>query len=99
MTFAELAGANGLVLNFSRSVDWCPFCKAQTLQVDEAYAEFRRSGMPSAVSLLAGRERLVVTRTMSKAFAFAGAISAFLNNTPLVAGVTSLLLAPLVWQF
>ena len=40
--------------------------------VDEAYAEFRRPGTPSALSLLPGRERLVVTRTMSKAFAFAG---------------------------
>jgi len=39
--------------------------------VDEAYAEF--STRPSAVTLLAGRPRLVVTRTMSKAFAFAGA--------------------------
>jgi histidinol-phosphate aminotransferase len=41
--------------------------------VDEAYGEFRRSGTPSAVELLEGRRRLVVTRTMSKAFAFAGA--------------------------
>ncbi|WP_018155172.1 histidinol-phosphate transaminase [Demetria terragena] len=40
--------------------------------VDEAYAEFARPGTPSAVTLLQGRERLVVTRTMSKAFAFAG---------------------------
>ncbi|TWE12444.1 histidinol-phosphate transaminase [Rudaeicoccus suwonensis] len=40
--------------------------------VDEAYAEFARPGTPSAVSLLPGRPRLVVTRTMSKAFAFAG---------------------------
>jgi histidinol-phosphate aminotransferase len=40
--------------------------------VDEAYAEFRRAGVPSALSLLAGAPRLVVTRTMSKAFAFAG---------------------------
>jgi histidinol-phosphate aminotransferase len=39
--------------------------------VDEAYAEF--SHRPSAVTLLGGRERLVVTRTMSKAFAFAAA--------------------------
>jgi histidinol-phosphate aminotransferase len=39
--------------------------------VDEAYAEF--STAPSALSLLAGHPRLVVTRTMSKAFAFAGA--------------------------
>ena len=40
--------------------------------VDEAYAEFRRAGVPSAVSLLAEHRRLVVTRTMSKAFALAG---------------------------
>lgn len=41
--------------------------------VDEAYAEFASSGEPSALSLLPGRERLIVSRTMSKAFAFAGA--------------------------
>ncbi|HEV7204436.1 MAG TPA: histidinol-phosphate transaminase [Jatrophihabitans sp.] len=40
--------------------------------VDEAYAEFRRSGTPSALTLLPGHPRLVVTRTMSKAFALAG---------------------------
>jgi len=41
--------------------------------VDEAYAEFARPGTPSALTLLPGRERLVVSRTMSKAFALAGA--------------------------
>jgi histidinol-phosphate aminotransferase len=40
--------------------------------VDEAYAEFARPGHPSALTLLADHPRLVVTRTMSKAFAFAG---------------------------
>ena len=40
--------------------------------VDEAYAEFARAGTPSALTLLEGRDRLVVTRTMSKAFALAG---------------------------
>jgi histidinol-phosphate aminotransferase len=40
--------------------------------VDEAYGEFRRAGVPSALSLLPSAPRLVVTRTMSKAFAFAG---------------------------
>jgi histidinol-phosphate aminotransferase len=40
--------------------------------VDEAYAEFRRSGTPSALSLLDDFPRLAVTRTMSKAFALAG---------------------------
>lgn len=41
--------------------------------VDEAYAEFAADGAESALELLAGRERLMVSRTMSKAFAFAGA--------------------------
>ena len=40
--------------------------------VDEAYAEFARPGTPSALTLLADHPRLVVTRTMSKAFAMAG---------------------------
>lgn len=40
--------------------------------VDEAYAEFRRPGTPSALSLLGKHRNLVVTRTMSKAFALAG---------------------------
>jgi len=40
--------------------------------VDEAYAEFARPGTPSALTLLPTHPRLVVTRTMSKAFAFAG---------------------------
>lgn len=40
--------------------------------VDEAYGEFRRAGVPSALSLLPDHPRLVVTRTMSKAFALAG---------------------------
>jgi histidinol-phosphate aminotransferase len=41
--------------------------------VDEAYAEFRRPQTPTALDLLAGEPRLAVTRTMSKAFALAGA--------------------------
>ncbi len=41
--------------------------------VDEAYAEFRRAGTPSALELLAGNPHLAVSRTMSKAFGMAGA--------------------------
>lgn len=41
--------------------------------VDEAYAEFRRPGMPSALTLQQAHPNLIVTRTMSKAFALAGA--------------------------
>ncbi|WP_084127047.1 histidinol-phosphate transaminase [Demequina sp. NBRC 110054] len=40
--------------------------------VDEAYAEFRHVGVPSALSLLPTQPNLVVSRTMSKAFAMAG---------------------------
>ena len=42
------------------------------LVIDEAYAEFRRRGVPSAASLLPETPHLVVTRTMSKAFGLAG---------------------------
>lgn len=41
--------------------------------VDEAYAEFRPAGTASAVSRLKNHPRLVVVRTMSKAFSYAGA--------------------------
>lgn len=40
--------------------------------IDEAYAEFRDPGTPSALSLIEKYPNLVVTRTMSKAFAAAG---------------------------
>lgn len=50
--------------------------------VDEAYAEFRRPGIPSAVSLVERHPRLVVTRTMSKAFGFAGARVGYLVAQP-----------------
>lgn len=41
--------------------------------VDEAYGEFRRTGTPSALELLADHPHLAVSRTMSKAFGLAGA--------------------------
>lgn len=43
------------------------------LVIDEAYAEFRREGTPSACELLHAFPNLIVTRTMSKAFSMAGA--------------------------
>lgn len=57
------------------------------LIVDEAYAEFVRAGTPSALTLLPGRPRLVVTRTMSKAFAMAGARVGYLAASPEVTEV------------
>lgn len=52
--------------------------------VDEAYAEFRRSGTPSALELLPDNPRLVVSRTMSKAFALAGGRIGYLAAHPAV---------------
>ena len=52
--------------------------------VDEAYAEFMPADAPSALTLLPGRERLVVSRTMSKAFAFAGVRLGYLAADPAV---------------
>jgi histidinol-phosphate aminotransferase len=62
--------------------------------VDEAYAEFRRPGTPSALSLLPGHERLVVTRTMSKAFAFAGVRVGYLAADPGVVDAVQLVRLP-----
>jgi len=60
--------------------------------VDEAYAEF--SASPSALSLLPGRPRLVVTRTMSKAFALAGARVGYLAADPAVVDAVRLVRLP-----
>lgn len=62
--------------------------------VDEAYAEFARPGTPSALTLLAGRPRLVVTRTMSKAFALAGGRLGYLAADPAVADALRLVRMP-----
>jgi histidinol-phosphate aminotransferase len=52
--------------------------------VDEAYAEFARDRSRSALDLLPAYERLVVIRTMSKAFALAGARLGYLAAAPAV---------------
>ena len=50
--------------------------------VDEAYQEFAPRDAPSALTLLDGRPRLAISRTMSKAFAFAGARVGYLAADP-----------------
>ena len=52
--------------------------------VDEAYGEFRRAGVPSALESLATHRNLVVTRTMSKAFAGAGLRLGYLAAHPAI---------------
>lgn len=60
--------------------------------VDEAYAEF--SSRPSLLPLLQGHPRLVITRTMSKAFAFAGARVGYLAADPVVVEALRLVRLP-----
>lgn len=62
--------------------------------VDEAYGEFRRAGVSSAVSLLPSCPRLVVTRTMSKAFALAGGRLGFLAASPAVVDAVRIVRLP-----
>jgi len=62
--------------------------------VDEAYAEFARSGTESAVTLLPRFPRLVVTRTMSKAFAFAGVRVGYMAAHPRVVEAVQLVRLP-----
>jgi histidinol-phosphate aminotransferase len=64
--------------------------------VDEAYGEFARDGTPSALTLLGRHPRLVVTRTMSKAFALAGARVGYLAADPEV--IRALLLVRLPYH-
>ncbi|MEP6479818.1 MAG: histidinol-phosphate transaminase [Rhodoglobus sp.] len=64
------------------------------LVVDEAYAEFMPHDQPTALTLLPGRERLIVSRTMSKAFAFAGARVGYLAADPAVADALRLVRLP-----
>lgn len=62
--------------------------------VDEAYAEFSHGQEQSAISLLPGRPRLLVSRTMSKAFAFAGARLGYLAADPAVIDALRLVRLP-----
>ncbi len=62
------------------------------LLIDEAYAEFADGA--TALTLLEGRERLLISRTMSKAFAFAGARLGYLAADPAVTDALRLVRLP-----
>lgn len=62
--------------------------------VDEAYFEFAREGTRSAVELIPRFPRLVVTRTMSKAFACAGVRVGYLIGRPLAVDYLQLVRLP-----
>lgn len=41
---AAISGEKGAVVVFSRSLDWCPFCKAQALELESVTAELAEAG-------------------------------------------------------
>jgi histidinol-phosphate aminotransferase len=62
--------------------------------VDEAYAEFARDQAATALTLLPRHPRLVVIRTMSKAFALAGTRVGYLAADPAVVDALQLVRLP-----
>jgi histidinol-phosphate aminotransferase len=62
--------------------------------VDEAYAEFARDRQATALTLLPRFPRLVVVRTMSKAFALAGARVGYLAADPAVIAALQIVRLP-----
>lgn len=48
-TLSSLMGPKGLMLVFSRSADWCPYCKTQMTELQSRLEDLRRSGLGVAV--------------------------------------------------
>jgi peroxiredoxin len=44
-TFDSLKGSNGLLLIFSRSADWCPYCKSQLIDFEGSRKNFESKGI------------------------------------------------------
>lgn len=71
-----------------------PEGRATLVVIDEAYGEFRRDGVPSALQLLREHAHLVVSRTMSKAFAMAGLRLGYLAAHPQVIEILKIVRLP-----
>jgi peroxiredoxin len=48
-SLANLTGPEGVVIYFNRSLDWCPICLRQTLEVEAALEAFEDAGWGVAV--------------------------------------------------
>jgi histidinol-phosphate aminotransferase len=83
----------GTVIDVS-DVDYLLANFSGVLIVDEAYAEFRPAGSPSALSRLNANPRLIVVRTMSKAFSYAGARVGYAAANPEVVDSIQLVRLP-----
>jgi len=70
-TLADIAGPNGAVIYFNRSLDWCPICIAQTIELQASAEAFEAAGWALAVltydnveTLAAAAERRELTMTL-----------------------------------
>lgn len=90
---AGITGENGAVLVFSRSLDWCPYCKAQALELETVKADLEAAGWslnlitydsPETLAGFASEKSLTYTLLSDKESA---TIDAFgLRNTEVPAG-------------
>ncbi len=69
-TFDSLKGRQGLLILFNRSADWCPFCKAQLIDLEGARKKFEAKGInviaitydsPAILSSFAARKNIRFT--------------------------------------
>ncbi|MCC5997190.1 MAG: redoxin domain-containing protein [Oceanicaulis sp.] len=69
-TLADIAGPNGAVIYFNRSLDWCPICLVQTIELQAAAEAFEAAGWglavltydsPDALARAADRRELTLT--------------------------------------
>jgi peroxiredoxin len=44
-TLANILGPKGAIILFYRSADWCPYCKAQLVELERNQAEFHKLGL------------------------------------------------------
>lgn len=49
VTLADISGENGAVLVFSRSLDWCPFCTKQAVELNSVSASMSEAGWPMSL--------------------------------------------------
>ena len=84
----------GTVISIPEIVELAKLCAqvGALLVIDEAYAEF--SSEPSATTLIAEFPNLIAIRTMSKAFAFAGARIGYMAAHPMVVEALQLVRLP-----
>jgi len=82
-------------LDALRALAECAEHNNALLVVDEAYAEFRRDKESTAIRLLHQFPNIIVTRTMSKAFGFAGArVGYCLASSPAIINALMLVRLP-----